>query len=911
MVTSASLSGYAFAQSVTQTLSLTATDSIGDDGTLLLQQTRGIAIFESGGSTYAAVSSWVDNGVQILDVTDPSAVTAAGSIADTPALLLGSTRGIAIFESGGSTYAAVAALSPDGVQILDVTDPHAVTAAGNITDDTTSLKLDGAYGIAIFESGGSTYAAVTAFTDDGVQILDVTDPHAVTAAGSINGTDTPKLDGAAGIAIFESGSRTYAAVASSVGNGGVQILDVTDPSAVTAAGNITDTTALELEGAEAITIFESGSRTYAAVASLIDGGVQILDVTDPHAVTAAGSIVDTDATSLELSGARGIATFTSGSRTYAAVAAFDPGGVQILDVTDPSAITAAGSIADTPALLLGGARGIATFESGGSTYAAVAAESDDGVQILNITNHIPTVDAGPDRTVNERSSVTLSGSAHDPDAGDALTYSWSQDSGTPVTLADNDTLRPQFTAPGVTSDEEIAFTFTATDTAGASAGDTVTITVRDVPMSVSSVRYDSGSGTMTITFNQGIDGTPDYSLLHVRGAGSDSGGIALSDTSGTSSSGRTITATLSEEQQDLYDALQRPQLDVDRGAVADLDGVQIQDMQDITIRGAGSGKKSSTPPPAVGLGALASLGVDVPPHITAMAAGRGSDPVPPVTPDGTFDFPLVMDGNGYLLDGLLSTLVPHAAAAGQAVEIAFTVYSQNDLAHFALYLNLQGNDADYSNSDTHVTYRNDGTVRVVDPHGYVSNATVTVTQQDDKIPEKKTVTVRIEFVDATGPTNMVAYLWDTDGKATRIKMIDALDVMPAPVVLQAADPETTPPDPELQADPETTPPDPELQADPETTPPDPELQADPETTPPEPDPASAPDDEQVLLSIRMWSGFEPESITDAQLLVVLGLDYPGADIPSWVMTELGPLVVGGGVTVGEFKAALEYVLGNA
>ena len=67
-------------------------------------------------------------------------------------------------------------------------------------------------------------------------------------------------------------------------------------------------------------------------------------------------------------------------------------------------------------------------------------------------------------------------------------------------------------------------------------------------------------------------------------------------------------------------------------------------------------------------------------------------------------------------------------------------------------------------------------------------------------------------------------------------------------------------------------------------------------------------DERTLLLIRMWSGFEPESITDAQLLAALGLDYPGVDIPNWVMTELGPLVVKGSVGIDEFKTALEYVL---
>ena len=52
-------------------------------------------------------------------------------------------------------------------------------------------------------------------------------------------------------------------------------------------------------------------------------------------------------------------------------------------------------------------------------------------------------------------------------------------------------------------------------------------------------------------------------------------------------------------------------------------------------------------------------------------------------------------------------------------------------------------------------------------------------------------------------------------------------------------------------------------------------------------------------------------MTDAQLLAVLGLDYPGVDIPNRMMTELGVLVARGDVTAGEFKTALEYVLGNA
>ena len=72
------------------------------------------------------------------------------------------------------------------------------------------------------------------------------------------------------------------------------------------------------------------------------------------------------------------------------------------------------------------------------------------------------------------------------------------------------------------------------------------------------------------------------------------------------------------------------------------------------------------------------------------------------------------------------------------------------------------------------------------------------------------------------------------------------------------------------------------------------------------------DDAQVLTLVRMWSGFEPEMITDEQLIELLGLDdHLGTDIPDWMMMDLGVLVASGDVTVDEFVLALQYVLENS
>ena len=263
---------------VTNPYRITAADSIDDTLSLYLHTPNKIATFESGGSTYAAVASFENHGVQILDVTNPSAITYPGSITDrgntTDALELAGAVGIATFESGGSTYAAVAAYSDNGVQILNITDPSAITAAGSITDGG-SLELRGVSDIAIFKSGGSTYAAVVAFLDDGVQILNITDPYNINATDNITDGGGIMLDGADEITIFESDGHTYAAVVVS-NDDAIHILDVTDPSAITSAGSIADGITTILDNLNEITIFESGGHTYIAVSSY--AGVQIIRV---------------------------------------------------------------------------------------------------------------------------------------------------------------------------------------------------------------------------------------------------------------------------------------------------------------------------------------------------------------------------------------------------------------------------------------------------------------------------------------------------------------------------------------------------------------------------------------------------------------------------------------------------------
>ena len=175
-----------------------------------------------------------------------------------------------------------------------------------------------------------------------------------------------------------------------------------------------------------------------------------------------------------------------------------------------------------------------------------------------------------------------------------------------------------------------------------------------------------------------------------------------------------------------------------------------------------------------------------------------------------------------------------------------------------------------------------GDVRVTDPDNLMRNATLTLSG-DPGDPARKTFTLAVSFSDSMGETNMVIRTWNAAGKITEVRIFDAIAVTPPGVV-----------DPEPGAEPEAVDPEPVA----------PSVLTDPE-------PVGDANAVRSLLAVRMWSGFEPESITDAEMLALLGLDHPEADIPTWVMTNLGVLVAKGDVTVEQFVTALEYVLGNA
>ena len=183
------------------------------------------------GSTYAIAISERDDRVLIINVSNPSNPDLVTNVSDTANYALGKPSDIATITLDSSTYALVTSYDDNGVQIINITDPRNPIPASAIFDDVDNYtELAGAKSIATITIGLSSFALVAASNDDGVQIINITDPYNPTPTSAI--TDGvggyEELDGARSITTTTIGTSTYALVAAAYDDG-VQIIDITDP----------------------------------------------------------------------------------------------------------------------------------------------------------------------------------------------------------------------------------------------------------------------------------------------------------------------------------------------------------------------------------------------------------------------------------------------------------------------------------------------------------------------------------------------------------------------------------------------------------------------------------------------------------------------------------------------------------
>ncbi|MBU1895330.1 hypothetical protein KJ641_00455, partial [Patescibacteria group bacterium] len=320
------------------------------------------SVFVSG--DYAYVLAKGDNdGMQIIDISDPSNPTGKGSILNGEGGALLDTP-TSVFVSGN--YAYVVGTGNDALEIIDISNSADPTHKGSLVNGVGGALLVDAY--SVFVSGN--YAYVACFNSNALEIIDISDPANPTHKGSIvHGAGGAKLETPK--SVFVSGNYAYVVSETSVA---LEIIDISDPANPTHKGSI-------VHGAGGASLEEPNDvfvyGNYAYVASGGSHALEIIDISDPANPTHAGKIF-TGAGGALLSGPYSV--FVSGN--YAYVASHNSDALEIVDISSSTNPVHKSSIADG----VGGALlndPTSVFVSGNYTY--VVSETSDALEIIDIS----------------------------------------------------------------------------------------------------------------------------------------------------------------------------------------------------------------------------------------------------------------------------------------------------------------------------------------------------------------------------------------------------------------------------------------------------------------------------------------------------------------------------------------------
>ena len=362
---------------------------------------RSITSAEVDGSHYALLLTNAD--ITIINITDPASPSTVVILDEAaPTLFDSSPRlGRDTVTTGGRHYVPVTTIQTGWFSMLDITDP-ANPAFGRAGGLPTFDELDNPNDIDVIEIGGIPYALVASYNDDGVQIINMSDPsYPVPAAGLTDGEggfDT--LDSSISIAAAKIGEGYYALVAATEDNG-IQIIDITDPANPSPKSAVTNATAGfgAMEYPAHIEVTKIGSAHYALVSDY-SSVFHVINVTNPGSPAYVTGLTDGE-DGLNLDTPEDFALANIDGTTYAIVSVLNDHRLQMINLTDPANPAAAGFAGnDADGFGRSDFADVASAEIGGRHYALGAAPYNENIQIIDVTNpDIPVPDSHIHRIV--------------------------------------------------------------------------------------------------------------------------------------------------------------------------------------------------------------------------------------------------------------------------------------------------------------------------------------------------------------------------------------------------------------------------------------------------------------------------------------------------------------------------------
>ena len=149
-----------------------------------------------------------------------------GDVEDSNSLILDNVRRVATYTINEKHYAIATSANEDGVQIIDITDPANPITKGMLIDDSSNT-LFGSLSIATYSIGGEYFAIVGANGDKALQTLHITNPDGISSRASVDFTHTQatSLANLFDIATYTIGNNHYAV---STATKKIQVFEITN-----------------------------------------------------------------------------------------------------------------------------------------------------------------------------------------------------------------------------------------------------------------------------------------------------------------------------------------------------------------------------------------------------------------------------------------------------------------------------------------------------------------------------------------------------------------------------------------------------------------------------------------------------------------------------------------------------------
>ena len=254
------------------------------EGAYRFSGARHVSVASIGGSHYALVSSdeGGQKGVQIIDITDPDSPRAASFAATGGGYEFTNPIFTAATTINGHHYALAASWLDNVLQIINITDPESPAPVTHLRHGGAA-NIRGTHAVDTIQMGGSHYALV-ASTASGLQILNITDPADPRPVAHVAHGGDYRLDGARSVEAVQVDGSYYALLAAQNSNS-LQIVDITDPASPAAVAFVErkDGVFDQMRSPHQVAAVQVGGSHYALVASHGSDGLQVIDITAPAA----------------------------------------------------------------------------------------------------------------------------------------------------------------------------------------------------------------------------------------------------------------------------------------------------------------------------------------------------------------------------------------------------------------------------------------------------------------------------------------------------------------------------------------------------------------------------------------------------------------------------------------------------